>query len=164
MLALANVHGDAGADRRPLHRAVFHPGIDPQESVSIAERQRVEEHRLDDPEDGRIRANPERQRGDREQREQWRAHCRPNAEAEVMPQVVEPGAARLGEAVLREELRALGANGAKIAEAVERCGSCGSWIHPARNVLPDALLHVEADLIIHLSLRRLLERAPAAPW
>jgi hypothetical protein len=81
-----------------------------------------------------------------------------------MPQVVEPVAAGLGETILREKLRALGANGAKVPETRERRRSCGSGIHPPRNELPDALLHVEADLVVDLGLRRSLERAPATPW
>lgn len=80
-----------------------------------------------------------------------------------MPQVIEPVAAGFGDTILGQQLRALGVNRAKIAEAFQRCGSGSRGVHPARNVLPDALLDVEADLVLHLGLRRLLEGASATP-
>ena len=75
-LALAHVHGDAGADRRSLESTPSSMRAYTRTSRSASSNgSAFEQHGLDDAEDGRVRANPKRERGDREQREERRAHA-----------------------------------------------------------------------------------------
>ena len=80
-----------------------------------------------------------------------------SAEAEILLQIAEPVAPRLGAPIVLEELRALArtpVTSPKRSSAVARAVS-GSM--PLGDVVADALLEMELQLVVHLGLRCGLE-------
>src|SRR5688500_12122550 len=88
------------------------------QTVRIGVRQRIEQHRLADAENGRVRADAEGERQYRKQREEGRAQRRSDSEAEVLSEITEPVAATRGATVRFEKLGAFLTDGREIAQSL----------------------------------------------
>ena len=86
-----------------------------------------------------------------------RAHRGAEPEAQILFQVADPVAPPRGAAIVHEHLRALALHAAHIAEALERGGARGGGSHSLGDVIANALLEMELQLVAHLGLRRRLE-------
>jgi hypothetical protein len=157
-LPVSDVLCRAGAQRTKLGAAIAKARAHADEAVGLAVRERVEQHRLHDTEHRGVGSDPERERDDGEEREQLGLHGGANPEAKILLQVADPVAPSLGAAVVREHLRALALHAANIAEALERRGARGGGIHSLRDVVADALLEMELQLVSDLGLGSGLER------
>jgi hypothetical protein len=160
--ALADVADGADAERPAVAARGGEVAIEAYDAVGVGVGQRIEQHRLDDAEHRGVGADAQREGGNGEQREERRAPQGAQPVTQVLPEVVEPVAARRRALLGLEQRRAGGAHLVHVAEAGEGGGARRGRVHAAGHVLAHALLEVEGELVVHLGAGRGLERADAA--
>ena len=124
--------------------------------AGIADGQIAKEQRIDEAEDGGVGADGERQRGDRDRGEQWRADERARGVANIADEVFQPGQPALIAALLHR-LRDAARLQPRLSQRLV-----------VRQAAPLQLVgehfHMEPELLFHVGVfRRLAERAPEPP-
>jgi hypothetical protein len=125
---------------------------DHHDALGVAVRQRLQEHRFDDAEDGRVGADAHRQRDQRDGGEQGIVAQQAQGEPRVLPQLM----AQLGPAHLHLHLvsdgTAFRAHARGVSEAPQRRLARGFGRHALGEVTTGLHLEVEGDLLVHLLL------------
>jgi hypothetical protein len=161
MLTRRQIGGRARTHPLPLARCGVPTRVDPDEAVRIGVRQRVEEHRFDDAEHGRVGADAQRERQDGEQREERGTPRRSYGKAHVLPQVPQPLRPPPLCRVLPVDCTHCCAPVRDVAEPAQRLGARLVGGTAARHQLGGAHLEVEGDLVLDLGVdRRAVRREP----
>jgi hypothetical protein len=125
-------------------------------------RQRVQQHRLHHAEDGRVGADAQRQRQHRQPGEQGSAAERAQRERNVLTEIRQPLAPRQRPALLRQQVRAVGAHVLQVAQPGAGRRARGLPVHALPLVFRHALLEVERQFVLNLRARVRTEHAAAA--
>ena len=132
------------AEARHSARRRRRPQID--KAIGQTERQRLQQHAVDDAEHRRRRADAERDGHDRDGGEAGRARHQPHAIAEVLPRGGEPGdASRVARFVHQQGGR---------SEFALRGRAGGVRRQAARNVLVDEVLKMRGHFVRELAINR----------
>ncbi len=125
--------------------------VDEEQSLRVVDRQRLDQHGVDQAEDRRVGADPEPERQQRHERERWRPPQKPEGVADVAAQLVDqPQADRLAAFLLARS---------NAAELGERTPAGFLLRHAAPAQIRLIELEVDPHLVLHLALE---VSAPAA--
>ena len=128
--------------------------VDHHETIGLGERERPQQRRVGEREEGAVGADAERQRDRRDDREARRPSQLPDRKPDIVSKFVEP----LDEAHLTISLSAkIDASPFQPLDVAEAAGghlASGLGVHPAGNQIARVHLEMEDDLLVHLLLER----------